>query len=117
MCMDADRGVCRKRHTCVRTGAVSLGNLLVFSSQPTATQMKMSLKEALEVAATTSPVIMLCTLDPATQKVRVHFHTLHVCFTCMLHVYAVHVYFMCLLHMCVAMFTEVKQAANSARLP
>lgn len=46
------------------TGAVSWGSLSVFSSQPTATQMKMSLKDALEVAATTSPVIMLCMLDP-----------------------------------------------------
>jgi len=48
----------------VSTGAVSRGSLSVFSSQPTATQMKMSLKDALEVAATTSPVIMLCMLDP-----------------------------------------------------
>ncbi len=46
------------------TGAVSWGSLSVFRSQPTATQMKMSLKDALEVAATTSPVIMLCMLDP-----------------------------------------------------
>ena len=51
--------------TCVSTEAVSLGSLLVFRSQPTATHMKMSLNEALEVAATTSPVIMLCTLCPA----------------------------------------------------
>ena len=54
--------------TCVSTGAVSFGSLLVFNSQPTATQMKMSLKEALDVAATTSPVIMLCMLDPETDS-------------------------------------------------
>lgn len=54
--------------TCVSTGAVSLGSLLVFNSQPTATQMKMSLNEALDVAATTSPVIMLCMLDPANRN-------------------------------------------------
>ena len=46
------------------TGAVSWGSLSVLSSQPTATQIKMSLKDALEVAATTSPFIMLCMLDP-----------------------------------------------------
>ena len=52
----------------MRTDAVSFGSLSVLSSQPTATQMKMSLKEALDVAATTSPVIMLCILDPVQHR-------------------------------------------------
>lgn len=56
------QGIIAVYATCVSTGAVSLGSLLVFNSQPTATQMKMSLNEALEVAATTSPVIMPCML-------------------------------------------------------
>ena len=64
-CKNKDDNV---NHTCVSTGAVSLGSLLVLNSQPTATQMKMSLNEALDVAATTSPVIMLCMLDPRTGK-------------------------------------------------
>ena len=67
-CKENDDNV---NHTCVSTGAVSLGSLLVFNSQPTATQMKISLNEALDVAATTSPVIMLCMLDPRTGKEKV----------------------------------------------
>lgn len=49
-----------------------MGSLLVFNSQPTATQMKMSLNDALDVAATTSPVIMLCMLDPENRNRKVY---------------------------------------------
>ena len=51
--------------TWVRTGAVALGSLPVFSIHPTVAHMKMSLKDAPEVAANTSPSKACCTLEPA----------------------------------------------------
>ena len=51
--------------TWVRTGAVALGSLPVFSIHPTVAHMKMSLKDAPEVAARTSPSKACCKLEPA----------------------------------------------------
>ena len=45
--------------TCVKTDLVCFGSLSAWSSWPTATQTNISLKEALEVAAITSPVSKL----------------------------------------------------------